>query len=111
MKPLAAALLVALALDTPPARACGGLFCSQATTPVLPVAQTAENVLFAMERLPGDLYRLEAHVEVFYSGTADRFSWVLPVDALPELDTGSNVVFTALDDLTRPTFVLRRRQE
>jgi hypothetical protein len=111
MKPLAAALLAAVVLCAPPARACGGLFCSQANTPVLPVAQTAENVLFAMERLPGDLYRLEAHVEVFYSGTADKFSWVLPVDALPELDTGSNIVFTALDELTRPTFVVRRRQE
>ena len=96
------------------ARACGGLFCNRPPTPLptdLPVAQTGENVLFAMDPLPSGLNRLEAHIQIFYTGPADRFSWVVPVDALPTLDVGSNAVFTALETRTRPKLLLTRSRE
>jgi hypothetical protein len=100
-----AALIAAALLAPARARACGGFFCNQ--PPVngdLPVAQTGENVLFAMDRTPFGTYALEAHIQIFYTGPADKFSWVVPVDGLPTLDTGSNRVFTALEGATRPRF-------
>jgi MYXO-CTERM domain-containing protein len=94
------------------ATACGGLFCNRPQAPTdLPVAQTGENVLFSMDPMPSGLNRLEAHIQIFYKGPADRFSWVLPVDALPTLDVGSNAVFTALDLPTRPKLMVTRRRE
>ncbi len=97
----------------PPARradACGGFFCNQPNGPDdQPVAQTAENVLFAMERAPSGQFQLEAHVQIFYTGPADRFSWVVPVDSEPTLGVGSNAVFTALLAATQPRFELEWR--
>jgi hypothetical protein len=68
------------------------------------VAQTGENVLFAMDRLPDGQARLEAHIQIFYTGPADRFSWVVPVDGEPTLDVGADMVFQVLDRTTRPRF-------
>jgi hypothetical protein len=97
---------------TSAATACGGLFCNRPQVPTdLPVAQTGENVLFSMDPMPSGLNRLEAHIQIFYKGPADRFSWVVPVDALPTLDIGSNAVFTALDAATRPKLMVTRRRE
>src|SRR5688500_13846283 len=80
----AAALLL---LPASPAQACGGFFCNQPDDPFnLPVAQTAENVLFAMDRDPSGQFKLEAHVQIFYTGPADKFSWVVPVDSAPTVD-------------------------
>jgi hypothetical protein len=94
------------------ARACGGFFCDRPAVPSdLPVAQTGENVLFAMDPTAQGLYRLEAHIQIFYTGPADRFSWVVPVDALPTLDVGSNAVFAALDAATRPKLMVTRKRE
>src|SRR3954469_9418180 len=93
-------------------RACGGFFCNRPNVPTdLPVAQTGENVLFAMDPTPSGLYRLEAHIQIFYTGPANRFSWVVPVDALPTLDVGSNAVFNALDLATRPKLMVTRKRE
>jgi MYXO-CTERM domain-containing protein len=87
------------------AAACGGFFCNRPIDPQdQPVAQTAENVLFAMDRDPSGQFKLEAHVQIFYTGPADKFSWVVPVDSKPTLDVGSNAVFTALLGATQPTF-------
>jgi hypothetical protein len=91
----------------PPAQACGGFFCNQGQNPFdLPVAQTAENVLFAMERTSSGQFALEAHVQIFYTGPADRFSWVVPVDSKPTLGVGSNSVFSTLLNATQPRFGL-----
>ena len=103
-KCLAAALAVLAVAIPARARACGGFFCNQPQNPNdLPVAQTGENVLFAMSR-SGDRFQLEAHVQIAYKGPADRFSWVVPVDAKPELDVGSDQVFARLLQLTQPSF-------
>ena len=59
------------------AQACGGFFCNQPSPNPFdppPVAQTAENVLFAMEKDAAGVTHLEAHVQIFYAGPADRFS-------------------------------------
>jgi MYXO-CTERM domain-containing protein len=102
-------VLAALAPLAParPAQACGGFFCNQPTDPTqLPVAQTAENVLFAMDRDTDGQFKLEAHVQIFYTGPADKFSWVVPVDSQPTLDVGSNVIFSTLLRATQPSFSL-----
>ena len=73
------------------ARACGGFFCNRPDNPFdpPPVVQTAENVLFAVNPSPDTgIPRLEAHIQIFYSGPAAAFSWILPVDAAPTLDVG-----------------------
>jgi hypothetical protein len=104
--PLAAAA-IATTLAAPAARACGGFFCNQPQNPFdLPVAQTAENVLFAMERTSSGQFALEAHVQIFYMGPADRFSWVVPVDSQPTLGVSSNSVFSVLQQTTQPRFAL-----
>jgi hypothetical protein len=96
-----------------PARACGGFFCNQPQSPTdLPVAQTAENVLFAMDRDPASgQFKLEAHVQIFYTGPADKFSWVVPVDSAPTLGVGGNAVFNALLAATQPRYSLEWKTE
>jgi hypothetical protein len=94
------------------AAACGGFFCNQPQNPdELPVAQTGENVLFAMSRTPSGTYQLEAHVQIAYTGPADRFSWVVPVDAMPALDVGSDTVFSQLLSVTEPRFAVAWKEE
>jgi MYXO-CTERM domain-containing protein len=94
------------------AHACGGFFCNRPQNPDdLPVAQTGENVLFAMDRNAGGRYQLEAHIQIFYTGPADKFSWIVPVDGLPTLDTGSNRVFQVLEPATRPRFSMTVQDE
>src|SRR3954468_24599900 len=110
---LSMALALAALAPARPARACGGFFCDQppnAFTPP-PVAQTGENVLFAMTKDAAGVTHLEAHVQIFYTGPADRFSWVVPVDNKPELDVGTNRLFTVLDPATTPQFKLDWKEE
>ena len=108
----AAALGWAL-VPPPPVQACGGFFCNQPDSPLAPppVAQTAENVLFAMDRNPAGQYNLEAHVQIFYTGPADRFSWVVPVDSEPKLEVGTNRLFQVLEPTTRPSHAVNYREE
>ncbi len=110
---LTGALVGALAVALParPARSCGGFFCNQPQNPNdLPVAQTAENVLFAMDRAPSGQFELTAHIQIFYTGPADRFSWVVPVDSEPKLGVGSNALFTALLQATQPQFQVQWKE-
>jgi hypothetical protein len=99
-------VVLALTLTHPGiAAACGGLFCDTPSNPFAPpVAQTAENVLFAMEPGPNGQQQLEAHVQIFYTGPADRFSWVVPVDSAPTLDVGTDRLFQVLTSATNPRF-------
>ncbi len=79
----------------PAAQACGGFFCSLQQ----PVEQAAERILFAK-----DGEDMVAHVQIQYSGPAENFSWIVPVPTAPELSVGSDAVFQALRDSTRPQF-------
>jgi hypothetical protein len=90
------------------AQACGGLFCN-APPPdpfaPLPVAQSGENVVFSITQDPaGGAPTLQAHIQILYTGDAAKFSWVVPVDAMPTLSTGSDRLFTALANVTQPRF-------
>src|SRR5687767_14842018 len=110
-KTLAAAAAVLSALIPGQADACGGFFCNQPQGPGdLPVAQTAENVLFAMSRMGSGAFQLEAHVQIAYTGPVDRFSWVVPVDTKPELDVGSDTVFSQLLQATEPRFAVEWKE-
>ena len=79
------ASLVALA---PRAEACGGFFCQN-----VPVDQTGEQILFAVEN-----GRVEAQIQVDYVGAAEDFSWVVPVPSLPEVGVSSNRVFGVMKE-------------
>src|SRR5438270_2292603 len=101
-----AVMLPALAIHPAPARACGGFFCDQpgGLLGSQPIAQTGENVLFRVDPTAPAGTSIEAHIQIFYSGPAAQFSWILPVDAAPTLDTGSDSVFTILSGKTNPSF-------
>lgn len=95
------------------ARACGGFFCN-AQTPV-PIVQAGERVLFA----PHD-GRVTMHIEIVYSGDPTKFGWILPIAELPmdaagrplpldkAVEISSQLLFTTLQSLTDPRFVLVR---
>lgn len=75
---------------------CGGFFCQS-----VPINQAAEQVIFRQ-----DGNSVTAVVLIQYVGEAEDFSWVVPVDGVPELSTGSDLVFGALELATRPQFAL-----
>jgi hypothetical protein len=81
-----------------PAHACGGTFCD-AGPAAMPVDQTGENVLFAIED-----GHVEAHIQIQYEGEADSFAWIVPVLAVPEVSVGSEPLFRSLLAATVPTF-------
>ncbi|MEO5767301.1 MAG: DUF2330 domain-containing protein [Polyangia bacterium] len=88
--------------------ACGGLFCnSRPVDPLapLPVAQTGENVVFAIDKDPaGGATTLTAHIQILYAGDAAKFSWVVPVDAVPTVSVGTDRLFSTLASVTQPQF-------
>lgn len=87
-----------------PAAACGGFFCNSAG----PTSQAGEDVVFARE----DDGTLTAYIRIFYSGPADRFSWILPLPTVPTgIDVGPDELFTALDQATSPMFAADARTE
>lgn len=85
-----------------PAQACGGLFCNN-TAPVL---QAAENIIFSH----GDDV-VTAVVQVQYTGTAEEFSWLIPVPGIPNVGVSSNVVFSQLSTVTAPQYTLVQTTE
>jgi len=82
------------------ASACGGTFCDTGPR-AMPVDQTGENILFVME--PG---MVEAHIQIQYKGQPDKFSWILPVQARPEVEVGSQALFDRLLSATVPTYLV-----
>jgi len=102
------ALASILSVASGEARACGGLFCDRPPPDPfapLPVAQNGENIVFAMTPDPaGGAPTLEAHIQILYTGDAGKFSWVVPVEAAPELGVGTDRLFSALATATAPQF-------
>jgi hypothetical protein len=100
-----AAMVVSLAAPRS-ARACGGLFCNRPPPDgTLPIAQAAENVLFVMDTDPATgAKRVEAHVQILYTGPASQFSWIVPVTAVPTVDVGWDILFDRIEPPTRPSF-------
>jgi hypothetical protein len=101
---LAAALTLSLAgvasLLPTEARACGGTFCDGNLPGAMPVDQTGETILFAL-----DNGFVEAHVQIEYDGgDAEQFAWIVPVPELPEIEIGSWRFVQAVLDGTRPVY-------
>ncbi|MEL6547830.1 MAG: DUF2330 domain-containing protein, partial [Myxococcota bacterium] len=87
----AAASAVLVVLTSASALACGGFFCS-----TQPVDQNAERILFRVN----DDDTVTAIVEISYSGSAEAFSWVVPVPDTPTLDTVPASTLRLLDTAT-----------
>src|SRR5690349_2403491 len=81
--------------------ACGGFFCDSpnpSTPTLLPIAQAGENVLFILDDDPATgAPRVQAHIQILYTGSAAQFSWVVPVTAPPTLDVGSDLLFDRIE--------------
>jgi MYXO-CTERM domain-containing protein len=90
-------VLTLIALSQP-AAACGGFFCSNTD-----VDQSAERILFAKNE---ELGEVEAHVQIFFQGSAEEFAWVVPTPDIPELFLSSDQIFSVLEAATAPRFVL-----
>jgi hypothetical protein len=86
---LGLATLLLAALHTPRAEACGGFFCGQA-----PVDQTAERILFEV-----DESSVTMTSQIAFAGDAEDFAWILPLAAVPDVDSLSVVPQRALDAL------------
>jgi MYXO-CTERM domain-containing protein len=82
------------------ARACGGTFCDSGPN-AMPVDQTGEHILFVM----GPDY-VEAHIEIEYQPApdADKFAWIVPLLAVPQLSVGSEPLFDALRAGSVPSY-------
>lgn len=89
---------LALLLSASVTYACGGFFCQ-----LVPIDQAGEQIIF---RQNGN--QITAIVLIQYAGDADDFSWVVPVPGIPELSTGSDLVFSPLEFATRPQFILEQ---
>ena len=83
-----AAAALGLAVQPGAARACGGLFCNNAT----PVVQQGERILFALD---GDATVMD--VRITYGGPPQEFGWLLPVPRGVETSLGSEQAFQLLD--------------
>jgi hypothetical protein len=92
------ALALVLALNPASAGACGGFFCT-----TVPVDQAAERVIFTM-----DEGTITTYVQINYVGKADDFAWVLPLPAVPKVDTAEMAMFRDLDRLTQPVYIAPR---
>jgi MYXO-CTERM domain-containing protein len=91
------ALLTAGLLTAPRAEACGGFLCSR-----VPIDQSGERIVFGVRD-----NTVEAHVQIQYQGAAEKFSWVVPMPALPTLEVGTPLIFGYLDSRTQPRFQLQ----
>jgi MYXO-CTERM domain-containing protein len=72
------------------AQACGGTFCDNLPDP-MPVDQRGEDILFVL-----DGSTVEVHIRIEYTGEAERFAWLVPLQAIPEVTVGSEPLFDAL---------------
>ncbi len=79
------------------AEACGGFFCGQQ-----PVDQSAERVVFAVDREAGTTDMI---VQIAFQGAARDFAWIVPLGNVPlegSLDTFPQAALTALDANSAP---------
>ncbi|GEM_PF-697890 len=73
--------------------ACGGFFCTNT-----PVDQSAERIIFTMN----DDETISAIVGIDYEGSAEDFSWVVPVPSIPELDVAPTSALDVIQNATNP---------
>jgi MYXO-CTERM domain-containing protein len=101
---LTAAAATAVSLVVPSeAAACGGFFCSTER-----IDQSKERIVFGIDNEAG---QVEAHIQIFYEGSADEFAWVVPVPSAPEFGLSTDELFTQLSWRTAPSFQLEYVEE
>ena len=84
---------------TPEAHACG---CFAPPDPTVPIVQAGEAIAFHM-----DGNKVTAHIQITYKGKAEEFGWLLPVDAVPTLEVGTDELFAQLIATTQPVYRLQ----
>jgi hypothetical protein len=89
--------LVASLIPAPSAQACGGFFCTN-----VPVDQSAERIIFAVNDGAGTI---DAYVQINYTGSPDKFAWVVPVPNPPTVDVADIKLINNLDLLTQPNYI------
>ena len=94
---LAAAGLAQGLWSPPPARACGGFFCSIDA----PVEQSAEEIVFVHD---AGQDTVTAVIRIMYQGPSEKFAWVLPIAGVPEVSVSSNAAFDSLRNATDPQY-------
>lgn len=102
---LVVCLAAVAALGPRAADACGGTFCDTGPQ-AMPVDQSGENILFVL-----DGQTVEAHVQIQYQGSADRFAWVVPMPDVPDVTVGSQLLFTELLRVTVPTYAMQTQND
>lgn len=97
---LALGAAVAATAAPRPAHACGGTFCDTGPA-AMPVDQSGENILFVM----GEGFT-EAHIQIQYvpEPGVEKFAWVVPLQALPEFEIGSDPLFDQVLAGTVPSY-------
>ncbi|EDM78205.1 hypothetical protein PPSIR1_00690 [Plesiocystis pacifica SIR-1] len=85
--------------------ACGGTFCDNVGQP-MPVDQSGEDILFVRDGTD-----IEVHVRIQYEGEAERFAWIVPIQAIPEVSVGSDPLFARLSQQTAPRWTIQRSYE
>ena len=85
--------------QAPEAHACG---CFAPPDPTVPVVQAGEAIAFHM-----DGNKVTAHIQIAYKGKAEEFGWLLPVDAVPTLEVGTDELFVQLISTTQPVYRLQ----
>ena len=95
LAPIAALALLAGPRDV---QACGGTFCDNLPQP-MPVDQRGEDILFVL-----DGSTVEVHIRIEYTGAAERFAWVLPIQGIPEVTVGSEPLFSAMSAALAPNW-------
>ena len=99
----AAVVAAGMAVGPRVASACG---CFAPPNPAEPVVQAGELIVFGQDG--GDV---TMHVQIQYQGPAEEFGWLLPMPSVPELELGSEELFSMLLRQTRPTFRLLQSVE
>jgi hypothetical protein len=100
---------IGLAFAPDHADACGGTFCDGTLGPVaMPVDQTGENILFWIDRSGSEPFT-EAHIQIQYKGDPERFAWLVPMRAAPEVLVGSQALFDNVLGATQPILTLNSR--
>ncbi|HMV68451.1 MAG TPA: DUF2330 domain-containing protein, partial [Myxococcota bacterium] len=80
------------------ALACGGFFCSQ-----VPIDQSKERIVFEVDPASSTV---EAHVQIYYTGAAAEFAWVVPTPGLPEIGLSVDALFDTVSTYTQPRYDL-----
>lgn len=94
-------LAVAASFASQRAEACG---CFAPPDPTVPILQAGERILFGVEN-----GTVTAHIQIQYAGEARDFGWLLPLPSVPQLELGTEALFTQLIAQTQPRYVVQTR--